>query len=292
MYKRDIPTLPKEIRRDKFVNSVFEIGYQNYQSCHTMVTAVLLGDRFVESKEPRTLYLTPSKETILHRQHKREKWEAKVKKLDAGSNTSDHDDDEEDEEEEQELSTELDKLSERFSKISIQIEDPMAAYPFMSEPMAQIYSIELAHVVVILASKYYEDCISYDTDEALYELENRYIIKMEWEVYTMLKFQITVPNFTHVIYAILSEQGYSTNWYFGSLFKDLIKEVCLYRELLQMSPATVILGIVLLYRRGKLAAVTKNKQRIFLEIMQRTANDYEVELSSVLKEYIRHKQES
>ena len=70
----------------------------------------------------------------------------------------------------------------------------------------------------------------------------------------------------------------------SSAFLDLSKEVCMNQILLDMSPFTVLAGILLL--GGKLRATMINRRRLFQEIMLKIAYEYEVSITDLLRSYI------
>ena len=154
----------------------------------------------------------------------------------------------------------------------------------MNQPVPQEYSTELAHVVTIITCKVNEDNGYMDIKEAIYETCNSYVAKIEWEICILFDFNLKVNNFITLIGALVchkKDEPITLN----SAFYDLSKQICSNLELLNMNPFTVVAGILILAKHGKLRASHDNKERIFSNMMIQLSKEYEVELSDVLREY-------
>jgi len=141
------------------------------------------------------------------------------------------------------------------------------------------YTKELAYVCLILTTKLNEDDY-YSTAEAVDELENKYVLVLEWEIFRTCK--IKIKNF-------MTYLGYLTNHeiIFGPIFWDLCKDICINKTLLQMNPQTILLGCFLL--NDKLKCIKQYQQRYFLDVIQKLSYNYEVDMSDILKKYIENK---
>lgn len=286
MYQRDIPRLPIQISREKFVDLVFDIGREYCHEYNSIVASVILGDKFVTYTGPRKPF--------------------------------------------------IDGLSEHLSGFR-----GPSSPEIINELVPQIYSEELAHVVTVLVAKHNEDNGYQYTNEAIVDTENRYIVKMEWEIAMIIGFRIDTNNFvtaiSYIIWSIyeselnklktelnmlkheqkeykseitisesrtlkskliskklliLVQQKKIQSWYFSSAFWDLSKEICMNPDLLYADPRILIISILLLQKRNKLKAHRVHKERIFFEIMNKLSHELELDLSSILKAYISIKQEN
>jgi len=149
-------------------------------------------------------------------------------------------------------------------------------------PAPQEYSKELAYVTTVIAAKYNEDN-GYDLIEnATIDTENSYVRKMEWEICMILGFTIKNRNFITLIGSLSLVNPPKL---LGSMFWDLIKDICMNQSLMKINPITILLGCFLLHKRGKLRAFYTNKVRNFMTIMTKTAYIYDVPLSNLLKNY-------
>lgn len=206
MFSRDILKIPTRITREKFVNIVFEIGYRWSHSYNTIITAVMLGDEYID-------------------------------------------------------------------KIQYKI--------------FNYYSIELAYVVSILSTKLLEDFGYCSTSKACYDVGNRYIIEMEWNVFTTTGYNIRRYNYIDAIPKLIN--GNSVKQLNGCFF-DISRDICMDKQILNINPFTLILGLTMLYRKNKLLSYKKYKKRIFYGIMRKLSKEYEVDLSDILSAYIKIKQ--
>jgi len=261
MYRREIPKLPIPISRDNFVELVFDLGRENSHGYDTIIAAVQIGDYFVSYSGDRVPFrpLSQAEKNLFEIQEKRFGWQLNETILDLGD----------------EMKLMNDILANR-DRIT-----------FMDELVSQIYSVELAHVVTVISVKCNEDFDSgYDSiKDAASDTENSYVKKMEWEIFTLLGFKFKVYNFITVI-GILLIRNNEHPPRLGPVFWDISKEICLNRNLLTKDPRTIVLGILLLGRAGKLHAIHTHRERIFHELMKKLAHEYELNLSEVLQAYI------
>jgi hypothetical protein len=222
MYLRDIPRLPIEITRTQFVNNIFEIGNDRSQDYDLMMTAVRIGDLFVNNSQNR--------------------------KICTWSNRG-------------------------------------SSEPFMNEPIPPIYSNELAHVCLIISSKFRESDSYSRIIQAAIETDNGIVYKMEWEVLSCLDF--CIPKIPFIICLGLFTPKTHTmirrDW--GELMKDLCSGA-IYME----NPFTILLAVKLLYRSGRLRADLTYRQIRFLRIMTILSKEYEVSLVEILRTYIQCQQ--
>jgi hypothetical protein len=153
----------------------------------------------------------------------------------------------------------------------------------------QEYSKELAYAVTVIMGKFLDERgrgFGW-TNIAIRETNNYYVVKLEWEVCMILGFHIKTKNFISVIgNLIYSDISYQPTPILNSVFWDLSKDICMNKSILNMDPRTVVLGIKLLHRKKKLRAVTSNRKRFFLQLMNTISNDYEIDMKDLLRGYI------
>lgn len=275
MYQRDIPKLPKIITRDEFVNIVFDLGQRYQHGYDTIVASVQLADYFVSFKELRHpfILLNKSEKISLESVCKRNPHLTKIR-----GNFSVH--------------------KYRDLLLTSPFKEQVEQNTFMNELVPQVYSIELAYVVTVIIAKYNEDDRYKWTDDAVADTNNRYVIKMEWEICMLLNFHIKINNFITLIgdiiwHTLTEEQKYSSplSFRFHSMFFDLSKEICMNQSLLAKDSKVIVMGCILLHKMGKLRAVRTNKERLFNEVMVKISKEYEVDISDLLHAYIKLKKE-
>lgn len=266
MYQRDIPKLPKTITRDEFVNIVFDLGHRHQHGYDTIVASVQLGDYFVSFKGERNPFF------LLSRAEKRSikdllKKNTQVKGAIYNLNTD--------------------------ILLNSPFREKLEQKPFMYELVPQIYSTELAYVVTVIMAKSNEDDGYRWTDDAVSDTNNRYVIKMEWEICMLLNFNIKVHNFItligHIICTTLNDDEKThdlSTFKLHSMFFDLSKEICLNRDLLAKDAKVIVIGCILLNQAGKLRAQRTNKERTFREVMMKISREYEVDIGQLLQAYI------
>ena len=266
MYRRDIPKLPTPISRDEFVELVFILGRENSHGYDTIVAAVQIGDHFISYSQPRIPYrkLTPTEKMQLKRKKRRFKQIFGIKILNLN-------------------------VEAMLTKKMLNDRGPGT---FMDELVPQIYSIELAHVVTVIAAKCNEDFYGYQsTRRAIEDTENCYVQKMEWEIFDILGFGFKVYNFISIIGLLLMEvHNTEQPPHLSSVFYDISKDICLSPELLAKNPWSIVLGVFLLGRAGKLRALRLHRERIFHETMKKVAHEYELDVAQLLRAYIKLKQ--
>lgn len=150
-----------------------------------------------------------------------------------------------------------------------------------------IYSSELAHVVTLIIGKFNEDHGCTETRLVLTNTNNKYIVQLENEIYSMIGFHVKIYNFITVIEDLLL--SYNENFdpsYYHSLFYDISKDICQDKKLLSLNPRAIIIGIIILYKRGLLKSYKINKQRIFLNFIEKISQEYEVDMYAMLHAYI------
>jgi hypothetical protein len=154
----------------------------------------------------------------------------------------------------------------------------------MNEPVPRIYSNELAHTVTVIAAKANEDYGYMNIKDAIIDTENSYVLKIEREICVMLNFHVKIHNFITTIGVLLYDKVQHP--LLGSEFWDISKQICMDPVLLKMTPRTLILGLIILFRHKKLRASHDNRKRIFTDTMMQISKEYELDLSDVLKEYV------
>jgi hypothetical protein len=262
MYSYQIPRLPTQISREEFVELVFDLGRENSHGYDTTIASVQLGDYFVSFDGPRIphVILTFDERIRVKRDKFREQQalRAKGETIDMGLKAR--------------IISRI--IAERPNKT------------FVDEPLPQVYSIELAHVVSVILAKYNETIGYRSTKKAISNANNCILLKMEWEILYIIDFRPKVYNFISLI-GFMTKDEYSPKLRrLSSVFWDLSKEVCLNRDLLKANPLTTVMGICLLGRHGKLRATQTNREREFREFMVQIAKEFEIDLSELLRTYI------
>lgn len=154
----------------------------------------------------------------------------------------------------------------------------------LTTPCSQIYSTELAHVVTVIIAKYNEDEGYINTTDVLITTDNRYIIKMEWEICKLIDYHVKINNFITVISNLIG-QYITTDWKYGSFFRDFSRQICLDPILLSTNPYTIIFSAIFLHRQNKLKAHFIYKENKFLDIIANIIHEYELDLDEFVKEY-------
>ena len=269
MYSRDIPKLPNAIPREQFVQLVFELGFNYRHGYDSIIAAVQLGDYFVSFTGPRLPYLklTGDEENQRFNQdYRRVKREFSV--MGYGSKPN--------------FGTKALLINQICAERKIKT--------FMDEPIPQVYSIELAHVVTVIMGKGNEDHNQgyNSTKQAIINTDNCYVDKMEWELLTLLGFTVKVHNFITIIGALISDEPNTQQLRsLPGVFWDISKEICLNQNLLAQDPRTIIMSIILLARVGKLRALQIYRERKFTEHMQVIARYCDIKFDDLIRTYIR-----
>ena len=156
----------------------------------------------------------------------------------------------------------------------------------------QIYSIELAYVVTVMVGKFNEDVGYNMTKHAKEDTQNHYVVKMEWEIFGFLNYHIKIRNIITLISNMITTKDSNESRTLSSIFWDLSKDICIDERMMKINPFTVLLACRLLYKRRKLRAIRSNKIRIALTVLLRTAKEYAIPPNTLLRTYIKYKQES
>lgn len=145
------------------------------------------------------------------------------------------------------------------------------------------YSIELAHVITILAAKYNED-IGYKHIILAADNTNNYIVHgLEIEVWKSINFQFTHNPFIKILYIIIGKQQ------LHSSFNEILKDVCYNQDIFELSdnnPKLLLFGLIILFKHNKLSSLQKYKERIFQELVLIVSKEYEIKPEDFLKTYI------
>jgi len=156
-----------------------------------------------------------------------------------------------------------------------------------NELSEQIYSTELAHVVTVIIAKFNEDYGYNKTKLAVSDTNNKYVIKLEWEISMILNFHVRVNNFITVISKLICS-NYSHNplytFKFGSIFYDISRDICNNQDLLSKNPYLIVAALLLLHKHGKLRSIKIHKQRIFSETICLISDEFELDIPILLNE--------
>lgn len=142
------------------------------------------------------------------------------------------------------------------------------------------YSLLTAHTCLVLASKINEDDM-YTAEMAKNDADLDIIAK-EWEVCQKLDFNLRRVNFITFLGLIVDQQ-----MILPEIFWDISRDICLNKEVMNMNPWTILTGILLLYKHGKLKGVNNYQKRQFNLIMTDLAECYGVNKDNLIKAYIK-----
>jgi hypothetical protein len=151
----------------------------------------------------------------------------------------------------------------------------------LATPCPQFYSIELAHVVTVIIAKFNEDYGYINTTNAIINTENRYIVKLEWEICNLIQYHVKIDNFI----TVMSNYMNLSNRKFNSFFLDFSKYICLDPKLLSTNPYILIYCSVYLYQKGKLVPYFIHKENVFINTMTTIIQECDLDPDAFIKEY-------
>jgi hypothetical protein len=153
-------------------------------------------------------------------------------------------------------------------------------------------SRELAHVCTVVVAKITEDfgCSYNSIGEAVYQTKNGAVRLLEWQLCQKYDFVPPVRNnFLSLVGKLIMPDINETCRPLGKDFFDISFTVCLQSNLLCLDQRAVLLGIVMLYRKGKLRSDRIRKERLFTTLLYNLAIQYDLSIDSVIAAYIKHK---
>jgi hypothetical protein len=152
-----------------------------------------------------------------------------------------------------------------------------------NELSAQIYSDELASVVVLITGKLNEDDGYTKTKQAIYDTNNIYVVKIENEIYKLYNFNLKIDNFISVLGKLNS--SLQTNLQLSNMFVDLCKIICMNKSLLYCNPATIILALFILNKKKKLSIMKNYRYKIFETLLCNISLIYDIPIDNILTSY-------
>jgi hypothetical protein len=152
-----------------------------------------------------------------------------------------------------------------------------------NELSEQIYSQELAYVVVLITGKLNEDDGYTKTKQAIYDTNNIYVVKIENEIYKLYNFNLKIDNFISVLGKLNS--SLHTNLQLSNMFIDLCKIICMNKSLLYCKPATIILALVILNKKKKLSIMKNYRYKIFETLIINISLIYDIPIDNILSSY-------
>lgn len=203
-YRENKPV--KEITRDSFVKGVFELGYSYNHGVDSMITAVQLGDIWVNKCQG-------------------------------------------------------DYLDDSFLQC--------------------IYSEELIYATTVISGKMNNERYSL-SKKALVDSNNYETKRLEIKICEKLGFQIPYHSFITQWTTFLFDDSLRTKYYLGREFNILCQDICLNPKLLNMNPATLLLGVKILLKRNKLKARNTIRLIKFVETMELISAECDVPVKDVL----------
>ena len=152
-----------------------------------------------------------------------------------------------------------------------------------NELSAQIYSEELASVVVLITGKINEDNGYIKTIQAIYHTNNVYVMKMENEIYNLYNFNLKIDNFMSVLGKLNS--SLQTNLELSNMFIDICRIICMNKSLLYCKPCVIILSLCLLNKKKKLSIMKNYRYKIFETLIINISLIYDISIDNVLSSY-------
>jgi len=141
------------------------------------------------------------------------------------------------------------------------------------------YSIELAHTALSLSTKLYED-FPYTTLDAADDTSNHIVYKFEWQIYQRLDYRLPPAPIIKFI-----EPCSYTPKILAPIFEFIIRDICEDPDMLKISPAAIILGIVILYKHRRLRAIRAYHNYLFSSIIRRIHLEYGIPINEVIHHY-------
>lgn len=158
-------------------------------------------------------------------------------------------------------------------------------YKTTNELVSQIYSLELAHTATVIAAKFNEDFGYCNINDAIRNMNNCYIGKMEWEICYTINFTVPRPSICSFIEKCLP----LTEKSLCSIFWEIFLLICIKIKILNGDPRAVLLAITLLGRKNKLLAFKLAKTRYLYEIIDMIARECQVSETDAIKSFIEAK---
>jgi hypothetical protein len=154
----------------------------------------------------------------------------------------------------------------------------------ISSPTPQKYSLELSHVSLCIATKFNEDCV-----HEIYDVGNKIVFKMEWEILMLLGFHIKTNNFFKFINKILYQSTYH-HLTLSPEFEFLAFEIANLNQI-NINPFTILLAIKMLDKKGKLSFLKDFRMKRFYQIVKKICYEYELSFTKFIHNYIMYKKE-
>lgn len=155
----------------------------------------------------------------------------------------------------------------------------------MKKCVSQHYSKELAYVVTIIVGKSNEDDGFDNITDAVEEINNIYLYKMEWEVSIIIGFTVKVKNYMTFISKIIIDSSFQQHYNVSKFFYYLSKVICKNKTLLSANPATIVLALKLLHRRGKCKIYRQTKTTQFGDLIDLITKDYDLDIMKVIRAF-------
>jgi hypothetical protein len=143
------------------------------------------------------------------------------------------------------------------------------------------YSLELAHVVSVLAAKFNEDHGYKSLLDVTDVIPNHAIFDLEKEVYKALNYTFKFNKFVLFIYNVVGNNNLHPS------FAYLLKDICYNKHLLHLdNPLLIIIALTILFKNNKLSFIRKYKEHTFIETLLSVSNEYEIKPETLLNKYI------
>lgn len=152
-------------------------------------------------------------------------------------------------------------------------------WDLVKAPVPHVYSKELAFVVVSLCCKAFEE--DFTLKKCVIELENNYLVKMEWEVYATVHCNIPRAHLGTFIGDHIRGEGRLSH-----TFHRLARALALDQRMLAMSPATILLACKLLHQRRAFRPQVERRQLFLIHLFLALSKNYEVSMGAVMRSYI------
>lgn len=155
---------------------------------------------------------------------------------------------------------------------------------FMGKLVEPIFSYELAYVASMISSKRFEDTpLLYPS--ILEAVPNAIVHKFEWEILLLIKFSVRTHILARCLRFLLPAEACPGNEFGSNIYMWLLN-ICRHIRFTKCSPLAVILGTVLLVRRGRLKSNRFVRQARFKLLLQMIADNCETTVDIATRTYI------
>jgi len=161
--------------------------------------------------------------------------------------------------------------------------------PNYCDALDRVYSLELAVTAIVIMTKVTDDHKPSIMLSALQHTSNHAVLELEQQICRLLDYEFPVHNVITRMWNICAQPDDGLGHSLSMWFNCLALEICLKPSILYANPFTVLLAIVMLRRRNMLNADISYRRISFVAIMGAAAYDFELDISELVKEYVKLK---